>query len=83
MGLEGRRRFNRGLFLLDLRHMPAGCGAWPAFWLSKFLFIVSVVVVVVVVSFSLSLPVFTIFPLSVTLSLLSLFSSVFFFFFLR
>jgi len=32
--LEGRRRFNRGLFLIDLRHMPAGCGTWPAIWLS-------------------------------------------------
>ncbi len=32
--LEGKRRFNRGLFVIDLRHMPAGCGAWPAFWLT-------------------------------------------------
>jgi len=32
--LEGKRRFNRGLFLLDVRHMPTGCGAWPAFWLT-------------------------------------------------
>ena len=32
--LEGRRRFNRGLFIIDLRHMPAGCGTWPAFWLT-------------------------------------------------
>lgn len=32
--LEGLRRFNRGLFILDLRHMPAGCATWPAFWLS-------------------------------------------------
>eukprot|EP00978_Attheya_sp_CCMP212_P024354 scaffold76392_cov52-Attheya_sp.AAC.3 len=32
--LEGKRRFNRGLFILDLRHMPAGCGTWPAFWLT-------------------------------------------------
>jgi len=31
--LEGKRRFNRGLFILDVRHMPAGCGTWPAFWL--------------------------------------------------
>lgn len=32
--LEGRRRFNRGLFIIDLRHMPTGCGIWPAFWLT-------------------------------------------------
>ena len=32
--LEGKRRFNRGLFIIDVRHMPSGCGAWPAFWLT-------------------------------------------------
>jgi hypothetical protein len=32
--LEGKTRLNRGLFLLDLEHMPAGCGVWPAFWLT-------------------------------------------------
>ena len=32
--LEGKKRFNRGLFIIDIRHMPAGCGIWPAFWLT-------------------------------------------------
>lgn len=32
--LEGKRRFDRGLFVFDLEHMPAGCGVWPAFWLT-------------------------------------------------
>jgi hypothetical protein len=25
--------FNAGLFIIDLTHMPTGCGTWPAFWL--------------------------------------------------
>ncbi len=37
--LEGLRRFNRGLFILDVRHMPAGCATWPAFWLTVSSFI--------------------------------------------
>lgn len=32
--LEGKTRFQRGLFVLDVAHMPAGCGVWPAFWMT-------------------------------------------------
>lgn len=32
--LEGKKRYNRGLFLLDLHHLPAGPGVWPAWWLT-------------------------------------------------
>lgn len=32
--LESYKRYNRGLFIIDIRHMPAGCGTWPAFWMT-------------------------------------------------
>lgn len=38
--LEGKRRFDSGLFILDLRHMPNGPGVWPAFWLTVSMFII-------------------------------------------
>ncbi|ORY74605.1 endo-beta-glucanase [Protomyces lactucae-debilis] len=30
--ISTKRTFTRGLFVLDLLHMPVGCGTWPAFW---------------------------------------------------
>ena len=32
--ISSKKAFNKGLFVLDLLHMPAStCGSWPAFWL--------------------------------------------------
>ncbi|KAF2750649.1 glycoside hydrolase family 16 protein [Sporormia fimetaria CBS 119925] len=30
--LESKETFTEGLFVLDLTHIPVGCGTWPAFW---------------------------------------------------
>jgi hypothetical protein len=30
--LEGKKNYNHGLFILDVKSMPAACGLWPAFW---------------------------------------------------
>jgi hypothetical protein len=30
--VESKATFTEGLFVLDLLHIPWGCGAWPAFW---------------------------------------------------
>jgi len=30
--LESKANFTRGLFVLDVEHLPWGCGTWPAFW---------------------------------------------------
>ena len=30
--LESRLTFTEGLFVIDLTHIPIGCGTWPAFW---------------------------------------------------
>eukprot|EP00727_Mastigamoeba_balamuthi_P000464 m51a1_g10414 putative endo- -beta-glucanase (463) ;mRNA; f:73597-75244 len=31
--LESKRAFTTGLFVLDMNHMPTGCGTWPAYWM--------------------------------------------------
>lgn len=31
--IVSKNSYNQGLFLLDLEHMPVGCGTWPAFWM--------------------------------------------------
>jgi hypothetical protein len=31
--IESKQSYTQGLFVVDLKHMPAGaCGTWPAFW---------------------------------------------------
>jgi hypothetical protein len=30
--LESKTNVTTGLFILDLNHMPTGCGTWPAWW---------------------------------------------------
>jgi hypothetical protein len=29
---EGKKDYNHGLFVLDVKKMPSGCGMWPSFW---------------------------------------------------
>jgi len=31
--MQTKANYNTGLFVLDLAHMPTGCGTWPAWWL--------------------------------------------------
>lgn len=30
--LEGKKNYNHGVFVLDIKTMPGTCGMWPAFW---------------------------------------------------
>jgi len=34
--LSSRKLFRGGLFIIDVEHIPIGCGVWPAFWLNGF-----------------------------------------------
>jgi hypothetical protein len=31
--IVSKAAYNKGVFLLDLEHMPTGCGTWPAYWM--------------------------------------------------
>ncbi|OSS54903.1 hypothetical protein B5807_00978 [Epicoccum nigrum] len=31
--LVSKKKYNSGLVVLDVEHMPTGCGTWPAFWM--------------------------------------------------
>lgn len=33
--LHSRSTFDRGLFVMEVEHIPAGCGTWPAWWLTN------------------------------------------------
>ncbi|KAI8931634.1 hypothetical protein NX059_011285 [Plenodomus lindquistii] len=30
--LEGRKNYEQGLYIIDIKNMPGKCGMWPAFW---------------------------------------------------
>lgn len=31
--LEGKKKYNKGIIVADIQHMPGNaCGSWPAFW---------------------------------------------------
>ena len=31
--IESKKSYTKGLFIVDVKHMPGGvCGTWPAFW---------------------------------------------------
>lgn len=30
--IQTNKQYTGGLFVIDAVHMPAACGAWPAFW---------------------------------------------------
>jgi hypothetical protein len=30
--LSSKAVYNHGLFIIDVEHLPTGCGTWPAFW---------------------------------------------------
>mmetsp|Transcript_110892 Transcript_110892/g.278806 ORF Transcript_110892/g.278806 Transcript_110892/m.278806 type:complete len:360 (+) Transcript_110892:89-1168(+) len=31
--IQSKATYNAGLFIVDVKHIPTGCGTWPAFWL--------------------------------------------------
>jgi beta-glucanase (GH16 family) len=31
--LTSKKSYDSGLVVIDVNHMPTGCGTWPAFWM--------------------------------------------------
>ncbi|KAG9089863.1 hypothetical protein FRC07_012239, partial [Ceratobasidium sp. 392] len=33
--LQSKKQWTNGVFVLNLNHMPVGCGTWPAYWMTQ------------------------------------------------
>ena len=33
--VQSKKKYTTGVTVVNVRHMPQGCGTWPAFWVSE------------------------------------------------